>query len=180
MDKKKAIKWLETFTYAHGIDPEERMLAAPVMANELGISSDEVLNLQVECEEKLIELFLEWYNETVDAAEDDKIPLLPSIKLTDEETFKLGIAYGSFSVGEIDQGLHIVLPCTDTVTSVEANVVFKPLFTKYFDRIPDDIPPEKVNAAYMGAVMIFAEEMGLAKNGSPHWAEVFREVTKDA
>lgn len=175
MDKKKAIKWLEGYTCARGDDIAE---AASLMAHDLGITSEEALKVANECEEKLVELFLEWYNETVDvAAEEDDI--IETVELTKEEIFKLGATFGSFSAGEIDQGIHIVLPDTDEDGVVE-NAVFEPLFTEYFDRIPDDISPEKVNKAYMGAVAIFAEEMQLVKDGNLCAAATFREVIKDA
>ena len=71
-------------------------------------------------------------------------------KLTVKEIFRLGFAYGSFSVGEIDQGIHLVLPVSDA-DGVRENDVFATLFEKYFDRIPEDTT-EDVCEVYMGAV----------------------------
>ena len=50
-----------------------------------------------------------------------------TIQLSTEELFDLGAAYGSFSIGEIDQGIHLVLPVTDSETNEPSNQVFKDL-----------------------------------------------------
>lgn len=51
----------------------------------------------------------------------------PGTKLTPVEQYALGMAAGSFSVGEIDQGIHCVLPVTDMATGERTNEVFSSL-----------------------------------------------------
>ena len=49
------------------------------------------------------------------------------IVLSTEEAFSLGAAYASFSYGDIDAGVHYILPGTDSVTREESNFVFADL-----------------------------------------------------
>ncbi len=57
-------------------------------------------------------------------------------QLTTTELFDLGVAYGSFSVGEIDQGIHLVLPVCDVgSTEVTKNQVFTDLVDHDFYNI---------------------------------------------
>ena len=74
------------------------------------------------------------------------------VKLTVKEIFRLGFAYGSFSAGEIDQGIHIVLPVTDE-SGAKENDIFEPLCEEYFNKIPKDV--ELVGLVYMGAIAAF-------------------------
>jgi len=52
------------------------------------------------------------------------------MKLSQQELFDLGVAYGSFSVGEIDQGIHCILPVRDVETGAEMNDVFTSLMER--------------------------------------------------
>ena len=57
-------------------------------------------------------------------------------KLTTTELFDLGVAYGSFSVGDIDQGIHMVLPmCEVGGTEVVKNAIFGCLVDHHFYNI---------------------------------------------
>ncbi len=62
-DRAKAVKWFEKFICAHCIKPEEDMRGAPMVAAVLHVTLDEATDLIAECEERLVEMFLEWYNE---------------------------------------------------------------------------------------------------------------------
>ena len=92
------------------------------------------------------------------------------IVLSKDEIFKLGFAYGSFSLGEIDQGIHIILPCTDKGGVVE-NEAFSPLFAGYFDKIPSDFDTDRIGEVYMGAVEAFVTDnhlgLNIQENDSP-------------
>ncbi len=81
---------------------------------------------------------------------------MTQIKLNNRDVFLLGQARGMFSVGEIDAGVHMVLPVKDMDTGQEENDVFLTLFTSHFDRLAD-YKPEEVTAydcgqAYMRAI----------------------------
>lgn len=64
-------------------------------------------------------------------------------KLTTTEAVNLGIAIGSFSTGEIDQGIHAILPATVMDTGQKVNQVFRPLFDDYFNSIDAVDQPEE-------------------------------------
>ncbi len=100
------------------------------------------------------------------------------LKLSPREVFSLGFACGSFSVGEIDQGIHAVLPATDENKVLE-NGIFEVLFSKYFDLIPDDLAPEKAGEVYMGAVQAFAKEHQLEVTHE-HFIATFEKVKESA
>jgi len=78
--------------------------------------------------------------------------------VTREEIFRLGQAHGSFSLGAIDQGIHIVLPTTNLERTESENDIFVPLFNDYFDRIHniEAIDPDDIGEVYMGAIEKFA------------------------
>ncbi len=86
------------------------------------------------------------------------------IKLNNRDVFLLGKAYGSFTVGEIDQGVHIVLPVKDTTTGQEENDVFLSLFTEHFDRI-SDYKPSDISAGELGMAYMRAIDEWLVANG---------------
>ncbi len=164
MDMKKAIKWLETYATRNAITLED------MMVKSLELEPEKAREMLAEYEEKRIEMFLEWYNETVDESEE--------IVLTKKEVFKLGSAYGSFSVGEIDQGIHIVLPSTVVETGASENSVFKSLFNEYFGEIPSNLPdPPDVGlgSVYMGAIQAFSRDnnLGLVTD---HFIERYNEA----
>ncbi len=58
-----------------------------------------------------------------------------TLKLTQTEVFALGNAYGSFSVGDLDQGIHCVLPVKDSDTGKKSNEVFQSLFDEHIDKL---------------------------------------------
>jgi len=92
--------------------------------------------------------------------------------LTHQNIYDLGRAWGSFSVGEIDQGVHIVLPVIDVGTGQEENAVFEPL-CKMLDKIPRTW---KGNEAFMGAVEQFALDQGLEVE--TYWTEAYQDAIK--
>lgn len=147
-NKAKAVRWLEEFTRERAETCTPNSLTK--MVADLNIEPDEAKELLVECEDRLVDMFLEWYNEVTEVEPK-------SLSLTGEEIFALGNAYGSFSVGQIDQGIHLVLPCTHEDGILE-NEIFETLFTEYFDKIPDDLPPEKVGEIYFGAIAAFCKD----------------------
>lgn len=67
----------------------------------------------------------------------------------------MGFAYGSFSVSEIDQGIHIILPVTDEAGKQE-NDIFTSLFEEYIDNIPKLVHLENIDQVFMGAIAAFA------------------------
>ena len=80
------------------------------------------------------------------------------LDLTRSSFFKLGFACGSFSVGEIDQGIHIVLPTTNG-----ENSEFELLFRDYFGLIPpcdevSDDAKDSYGLLYIGAVAAFCRD----------------------
>ena len=97
------------------------------------------------------------------------------IKLTVQEIFRLGFAYGSFSVGEIDQGIHIILPVVDE-DDVWENDVFTSLFSDYIDKIPKH-HIDVVGQVYMGAIAAFAidNQLDLLPEGVP-FVEAYKRV----
>jgi len=76
--------------------------------------------------------------------------------LTPIEQYRLGQAAGSFSVGEIDQGIHCILPVTDLETGDEECMIFQDLI----DMI-DMIKKPCTNDAYLGAVQKFGRDMNI-------------------
>ncbi len=76
------------------------------------------------------------------------------MELTNEEVFNLGVAYGSFSVGDVDQGIHMILPMTDYKTHEKINWVFKGLFDDYIEPIPRDAQGE----SYMKAIAKWSKD----------------------
>ncbi len=73
--------------------------------------------------------------------------------MTTEELFNLGAAYGSFSVGEIDQGIHLVLPVTDSETGEPSNEVFTDLVSM-FDLIDQSsLDWSSIGEQYMDAIV---------------------------
>jgi hypothetical protein len=74
--------------------------------------------------------------------------------LKQSDVFLLGFAYGSFSVGEVDQGIHILIPSTiHEIPQNEGrkeNDVFTTLFEKYFDKL--NSLTGHVGEVYMGAI----------------------------
>lgn len=88
------------------------------------------------------------------------------MKLTQDEIFKLGFAYGSFSLDDFDQGVRIILPGTNHVNEVEENKVFEPLFTKYLDKISAErvlynCTRGGVKRLYLNAVIKFIKDLEL-------------------
>lgn len=93
---------------------------------------------------------------------------------TRAELFRLGQAWGSFSVGEIEQGVHCVLPVDIILdprhperSGTKENEIFRPLLENYFDKIRiHDFDPfaegectiDCVGDAFMGAIEKFAKD----------------------
>ena len=178
-NKTKAVRWLEEFTCSRAETCTPASLTR--MVADLGIEPEKARGLLAECEGRLVGMFLEWYNEEVTEESPpstcyDLHPSPPS--LTSRVVFKLGFAYGSFSVGAIDQGIHVVLPTIDELGDPE-NAAFEILFTEYFDKIPGDLAPESINAVYMGAIAAFAKAMHLDFERDEVIA-AFEEVKEDA
>ncbi len=81
--------------------------------------------------------------------------------LTSKELFNLGVAYGSFSVGEINQGIHVVLPGKEIGTGTRVNQVFE-LLCGAFDMI--DLGQEdcsNTGTQYMNCIITWAEVNGI-------------------
>ena len=73
--------------------------------------------------------------------------------LTTTELFNLGVAYGSFSLGDIDQGVHCILPGTDHTTGEETNLVFYDICDSFLQ-----IKDEEKNTAYLNAIITWANK----------------------
>lgn len=88
-----------------------------------------------------------WYvvldQEVVNAISTDTL-------LSVQELFDLGAAYASFSLGDIDQGIHLILPVRDVETGAEANDVFTDLCNSLTACITAE--------AYMGTVNDWCHE----------------------
>ncbi len=80
------------------------------------------------------------------------------IFLTPQEVFDLGNAFGSFSVGEIDQGIHIVLPVTDIETGEKSNECFASLFEDYIDNINASSTSAVDGDPYLQAIRLWLRE----------------------
>ncbi len=81
--------------------------------------------------------------------------------LTTKEMFDLGAAYGSFSVGEIDQGIHLVLPVTDSATGVPSNEVFRDL-SGMFEQIDPAVEDwSSIGELYMDAIVRWTKQHGI-------------------
>lgn len=86
-----------------------------------------------------------------------------ALQLSPNDIFNLGSAYGSFMTGEIDQGVHIVLPATSPL-GVEENMIFKPLLDLFakidasppWSEVTNDIDYDRRSELYMGACEVFA------------------------
>lgn len=94
------------------------------------------------------------------------------MKLSLLEVYKLGLAAGSFSVGQIDQGVHCVLPVTDEKTGKEENTVFEPLCEMFLS-----LKPGSDGLAYIGACQKFGRSMGI-KNMPEHCIDEYESSTK--
>lgn len=68
MDKRKAVKWLEGFICSQDVMDTDECVC--IMAPALNIKPEEAHEVLAECEEKLIEMFLEWYNEVSPEGEE--------------------------------------------------------------------------------------------------------------
>ncbi len=102
------------------------------------------------------------------------------ITLTTQELFDLGAAYGSFSVGDIDQGIHLVLPVTDSKTGEWSNRIFQDLVDQDFYAI--DYPPgydhaepfqhddNELPELYMDAIVRWAKRWNIeiGRKSGPH------------
>lgn len=96
---------------------------------------------------------------------------LPSITLTPNEMFALGNAYGSFSVGEIDQGIHALIAVKDQLTGERKNEIFQDLLEEYFFEVyyppgykgtkPFQWPEDEVGDKYMQAIRHWAAHHNL-------------------
>jgi hypothetical protein len=88
------------------------------------------------------------------------------MELTPAQLFLLGNAYGSFSYGDIDQGIDILLPTTDGY-----NEVFKDLCEGYFIPIKD-----APHTAYMGAIEKWCLDNDI-KIDHQHYLHIFAKYT---
>jgi len=171
MNKIAVIEWLAGYINPPSVQDDDAIR----LASTLRIELEEAQEMVAECEARLIKTFDAWKDDILDKnAAETKNP----IHLSPEKIFDLGFAYGSFSVSQIDQGLHIVLPCT-TEAGVLENAIFKTLFTEYFDLIPADLEREKAGDAYMGAIQAFVKEEQLGLVGE-HFITAFEEVKINA
>lgn len=73
--------------------------------------------------------------------------------LTTVELFNLGAAYGSFCTGDIDQGIHLVLPVVDTDTGEPENDVFEGLFDLFNKIDPAVEDYSSIGRLYMDAII---------------------------
>jgi hypothetical protein len=89
--------------------------------------------------------------------------------LTQQNIYDLGRAWGSFSMNEVDQGIHIVLPTTDA-GGTQHNEAFAPLIDMFDDLLALDAKAE----AYMGAIERFAIDRGVGVE--PLWIEAYKEA----
>jgi hypothetical protein len=76
--------------------------------------------------------------------------------LTALEQYRLGMAVGSFSVGEFDQGIHCILPVYDPEQGDHENEIFQELI----DMI-ELIKKPCDGDAYIGACQKFGIDMGI-------------------
>lgn len=104
---------------------------------------------------------------------------MDKINLTVQDMFQLGFAYGSFSVNEIDQGIHIVLPGTDVNTKQDVNMIFKLLFTKYFDKIPPDLKTIDTGFDYMNTIQDFLKNDTTIDHESFYFTKIRISTNKD-
>ncbi len=79
------------------------------------------------------------------------------ITLTTQELFDLGAAYGSFSAGEIDQGIHLVLPVTDSKTGEPSNEVFTNLVSMFVQIDQSSLDWSSIGEHYMDAIVRWAK-----------------------
>ncbi len=78
------------------------------------------------------------------------------MNLTLQEAFDLGRAVGSFSIGEIDQGIHIILPGRDVDTGQDVNVTFVDLFDNEFARV-NEPDTDELGMSFINAVCSWIE-----------------------
>ena len=78
--------------------------------------------------------------------------------ISTEELFNLGVAYGSFSLGDIDQGVHMILPVTDVASGEPSNQVFEDLVFNFGLIDPDD---ENVGTEYLNTIIRWAKHYGI-------------------
>jgi len=81
-----------------------------------------------------------------------------SRNLTMDEAFKLGEAFISFRMNDIDQGIHITLPTTDALSGEMENVAFEPLHVEY-EKILTGSAAVTADA-FVSSLINFARERG--------------------
>jgi hypothetical protein len=110
---------------------------------------------------------------------------------TRAELFRLGMAYGLFASGDIDAGVHTVLPGTiiagpdaSKIGTVE-NALFEPLVENYFNRIvlPDefteyDYQPDSYGDMFMGAIEKWAVDSQVELDVKTHIEAFERHLKK--
>ncbi len=79
------------------------------------------------------------------------------VELTEQELFDLGAAYASFGLGEIDQGIHLILPVRDVETGAEMNDVF----TSLCNRLEQLTPGHHDGYSYQMAINDWCHEKGI-------------------
>ena len=104
-----------------------------------------------------------------------------TVELTITEVFALGMAYGAFSYGDIDAGIHEVLPVRDPETDKWDNIVFQGLIDHDFYNIdyPEgwdkeepyhyDLSSEDLGQLYMDAIDAWAKRhsIEIGRSGRP-------------
>jgi len=100
------------------------------------------------------------------------------VGLSIENLIDIGNAYGSFSIGEIDQGIHLLLPVTNSEGEPE-NAIFTDLFEDYFHHLPhfeNWIPA--YNEAYMGALMKWLKEVHGIEYGNTDFVAQYEKFAR--
>lgn len=63
----------------------------------------------------------------------------PCVQLSTKELFALGVAQGCFGNGDIDGGVHCILPVRDVESGLMINEVFQELTDSFLEIEPSDI-----------------------------------------
>ncbi len=79
----------------------------------------------------------------------------PNTILSTQELFNLGVAWGSFCTGDIDQGIHLILPVRDVESGLMENMVFEDLCDGFIET------ECKVGTDYLNTIVVWATLNGV-------------------
>ena len=131
---------------------------------------------------------LEWYNvhfECMTCAPILSVTIslpekqfLPKPYVTEQDMFNLGVAQGSFSVNQIDQGIHAVLPVRDVDTGEWSNILFAELVDEYFyvidyppgytEEYPKQYDPDTLGMRYIEAIQEWCKDNDILQEDKRH------------